>query len=36
MKVSITGKEWVFFDTWLIITRVWFEVVYKKVPALAG
>ena len=23
------GKEWVFFDTWLIITRVWFEVVYK-------
>lgn len=26
------GKEWVFFDTWLMITRVWFEVVYKKVP----
>jgi nicotinamide riboside kinase len=23
---------WVFFDTWLIITRVWFEVVYGKVP----
>lgn len=23
---------WVFFDTWLIITRVWFEVVYKRVP----
>jgi len=26
------GKEWVFFDTWLIISRVWFEVVYKRVP----
>jgi NadR type nicotinamide-nucleotide adenylyltransferase len=24
--------EWVFFDTWLMITRVWFEVVYQKVP----
>ena len=24
---------YVFFDTWLIITRVWFEVVFKKVPA---
>lgn len=23
---------YVFFDTWLIITRVWFEVVFKKVP----
>jgi NadR type nicotinamide-nucleotide adenylyltransferase len=22
----------VFFDTWLIITKVWFEVVYRKVP----
>ena len=21
-----------FFDTWLIITRVWFEVVFSKVP----
>jgi len=27
------GKEWIFFDTWLIITRVWFDVVYKRVPA---
>ncbi len=24
--------EWVFYDTWLMITRVWFEVVYQKVP----
>jgi len=23
---------WVFFDTWLMITKVWFEVVYTKVP----
>lgn len=29
---KFTGKEWVFFDTWLMITKVWFEVVYKKVP----
>lgn len=25
-------SDWVFFDTDLIITRVWFEEVYKKVP----
>lgn len=24
---------YVFFDTWLIITRVWFEVVFQKVPS---
>ena len=23
---------WVFFDTWLIITRVWFDVVYEIIP----
>ncbi|MFO7940038.1 MAG: ATP-binding protein [Bacteroidales bacterium] len=23
---------WVIFDTWLIITKVWFEVVYRKNP----
>lgn len=26
-------RGWVFFDTWLIITKVWFDVVYGKVPA---
>lgn len=26
------GKDWVFFDTWLMITRVWFELVYQRVP----
>ncbi len=25
--------SYVFFDTWLIITRVWFEVVFQKVPS---
>ena len=29
---DFAGKEWIFFDTWLIITRVWFDVVYKRVP----
>jgi len=24
---------YVFFDTWLIITRVWFEIVFKTVPS---
>lgn len=24
---------YVFFDTWLIITRVWFDIVFKMVPA---
>jgi len=24
--------QFVFFDTWLIITKVWFEVVYKTCP----
>jgi NadR type nicotinamide-nucleotide adenylyltransferase len=28
----IHDKEWVFFDTWLMITRVWFQVVYSRVP----
>lgn len=26
------AKEFVFFDTWLIITRVWFDVVYGQIP----
>lgn len=25
--------SYIFFDTWLIITRVWFEVVFKQVPS---
>ncbi len=27
------GEEYVFFDTWLIITRVWFDVVFSQIPA---
>ena len=29
---SYPEASWVFFDTWLIVTRVWFEVVYGEVP----
>jgi len=25
--------DWIFFDTWLIITKVWFKVVYNRVPS---
>lgn len=27
-----SGNRFVFMDTWLIITKVWFEVVFKKKP----
>jgi len=27
-----THPDWIFFDTWLIITKVWFEVVYGSFP----
>lgn len=34
MTIASTLKsDFVFFDTWLIITWVWFEVVYGKVPS---
>lgn len=34
MTIASTLKsDYVFFDTWLIITWVWFEVVYGKVPS---
>jgi len=26
------AQGWVFFDTWLVITRIWFQVVYNRVP----
>ena len=32
-KVSRDQSGWVFFDTDLVITRVWFEEVYNKYPA---
>lgn len=31
-EASHSKHKYVFFDTWLIITKVWFEVVYNKVP----
>lgn len=31
-EVSI-HPQWIFFDTWLIITKVWFEVVYGSFPS---
>jgi len=27
-----SGEAWYFFDTWLIITKVWMEVVYGEAP----
>jgi len=32
-KSRVLRQEYVFFDTWLIITMVWLEVVFKKTPA---
>jgi nicotinamide riboside kinase len=31
-KQDYPGQEWVFYDTWLIITKVWFEVVFNRLP----
>lgn len=30
-QLSLDNK-YIFFDTWLIITKVWFDFVYKKHP----
>ena len=31
-KREYQGIQWLFFDTWLILTRVWFQVVYQRQP----
>jgi len=31
-KTEYPEAEWVFFDTWLMITKVWFEEVFNRVP----
>ena len=31
-ETSEQVRNWIFFDTWLIITRVWFDVVFGSVP----
>ena len=32
-KLIESGNKLVILDTWLLITKVWFDVVFKKVPA---
>lgn len=32
-SVKQQGQPIIFIDTWLIITKIWFEEVYNKVPA---
>ena len=27
-----TNHQFIFIDTWLIITKIWFEVVFEKIP----
>ena len=31
-KIEVKATDFVFFDTWLIITKIWFDEVYNKVP----
>lgn len=31
-KISKSNAPYIFIDTWLIVTKIWFEFVYKKVP----
>jgi len=31
-KFSLKANQILFFDTYLIITKVWFQVVYKRIP----
>ncbi len=31
-EYRLKAKQWLFYDTYLIITKVWFDVVYQKVP----
>ena len=30
---SATNYQYIFLDTWLIVTKIWFEVVFKSEPA---
>jgi len=32
-EAQLTTSDFVFFDTWLIITKVWLEVVYGNAPS---
>jgi len=31
-KISNSDVPFIFLDTWLIVTKVWFEFVYNKIP----
>ena len=31
-KISNSGAPYIFLDTWLIVTKIWFEFVYNKIP----
>lgn len=31
-KLDDVDAEYIFLDTWLIVTKIWFEFVYQKIP----
>ena len=31
-KISKSDAPYIFLDTWLIVTKIWFEFVYNKIP----
>ena len=31
-KISNSDTPYIFLDTWLIVTKIWFEFVYNKIP----
>ena len=31
-KLENSDAEYIFLDTWLIVTKIWFEFVYQKIP----
>ena len=31
-KISKSDASYIFLDTWLIVTKIWFEFVYSKIP----
>jgi NadR type nicotinamide-nucleotide adenylyltransferase len=31
-KLKSVGAKYIFLDTWLIVTKIWFEFVYHKTP----
>lgn len=31
-KLENSDAEYIFLDTWLIVTKIWFEFVYDKIP----